>query len=83
MVKDEAPDFDALARQHIERRRRIVEGAVRRESSPAVGERIEALDQQRLISLHLRHKEPAVRRAVSDGELEMDLAAARRRRTKR
>src|ERR1700745_1798810 len=66
-VKNEAAKLDALARQDVRWCSRIVEGGVRGEASPPVGERIEALDQQRFVSLHLWAEEPSVGRVVGDG----------------
>src|SRR5262249_50657512 len=65
-VKNQAADFDALARQNVRWCSRIVEGGVRREAGPPVGERIEALEQQRFIPLHLWDEEPSVRWVVGD-----------------
>src|SRR5580704_11812382 len=55
LVKHQRPQLDAFPRQLVRRRGRILECRVRREPCPPIGRRVVALQQQRLVRLHVRH----------------------------
>jgi len=69
-VKNERPQFDTFAGQHIDGSGRVFERRVGGEACPIRG-RIVAFDQDRFVRLHLRYVEPAVGGVVSDA---VDLA---------
>src|SRR5689334_25011131 len=57
--ESDGAELDALARRRAGRRRRVLEGGVRRKARDALV-RVPALDQHRLVHGHVGHVEPAL-----------------------
>src|SRR6187431_3071448 len=65
-VEHQCPELDTLARGRVGGRGRVDKGGMRPEPRTAVGCRIVALQQQRLVGPHFRNVVPAMVRVVFD-----------------